>query len=792
MKSAEFDLNYWVHALARGGAGPSTVHLVGAGGCGMSALGHLLLDLNCQISGSDLSSGAATRQLADRGAHIHVGHKAEHVHQSTPQVVVYSAAVKADNPELAEARKIGLPVVRRATLLAALLREQRGICVAGMHGKSTTSALLAYALEQLGADPSYAIGASVPQLSRSARWRNPTPTATTANDRPPPLFVVEADESDGTLRQFAPLHALVLNVDEEHLDHFADLQAICAEFAGFIAQTRDLLVYSADDPHLPGLCVHHPRAVSFGFSPSAVYRIETVAPAEPGGPMRFLLNHDGRAVGPFEVQLLGPHNISNAAAAAALLMEIGYDPCAVARALKDFRGALRRQELLFRDDRWQVYDDYGHHPVEIEATLKALRSCRPRRLLVAFQPHRYSRTQQLLSRFATCFKEADRLWLTDVYAASETPLPGVDGRCLANAVRNTGQVVDYCPDQAQLPQAIRSALQPGDLVLFQGAGDITAAAHAFAEALRGVTPGSTADAADILRQRLSRHAVVRSEEPLARRTTFRVGGRADLYVEPASEDDLQRLLEFCVQARLTWRVLGRGSNLLVRDGGIRGVVVNLSQPAFSQILPEGPRLRCGAGARLKTVAREARRHTIGGLEFLEGIPGTVGGALRMNAGAMGSWIFDVIESLCIMDPEGRVQEIPAAAAAAAYRNCPLLQDRIALSTVIHGYPSNSEAIEARRQAFSKKRWTSQPSAPSAGCIFKNPGSASAGRLIDELGLKGARVGGAVVSGVHANFIVNDGTATARDVLALIDLVRERVNRAHGIHLETEVEIVGEG
>lgn len=291
--------------------------------------------------------------------------------------------------------------------------------------------------------------------------------------------------------------------------------------------------------------------------------------------------------------------------------------------------------------------------------------------------------------------------------------------------------------------------------------------------------------------RLSTDAVVRAHEPLARRTTLRVGGPADLYVEPAHEEDLAAVIAFCNEQALTWFVLGRGSNLLVRDGGYRGVVLSLAQPAFGRIVREGNHLRCGAGARLKSVAVEARRHGLAGCEFLEGIPGSVGGALRMNAGAMGAWMFGVLEAVRFMDRHGQVWERPAADIPVAYRHCPFLVDQIALGAVLRGEPASPEAIRTRMEAFSQRRWETQPPQPSAGCMFKNPPAIPAGKLIDQLGLKGERVGGAVVSMVHGNFIVNEGHATASDVLALIERIRERARVERGIELETEVEILGE-
>ena len=297
--------------------------------------------------------------------------------------------------------------------------------------------------------------------------------------------------------------------------------------------------------------------------------------------------------------------------------------------------------------------------------------------------------------------------------------------------------------------------------------------------------------ADEIAGRVSSATVIRRHEPMAKHTTLRVGGPADVYVEPASEADLAAVLKFCSERGVKFFILGRGSNLLVRDGGFRGVVICLAHPEFSKIEDDGERLRCGAGARLKNVAVEARRNALCGLEFLEGIPGSIGGALRMNAGAMGSATFEIVESVRLMDFAGNVRELSPSEMAVEYRSCATLKNYVALGAVLRGKPDSVESIAQRMSAFSQKRWSSQPAAPSAGCMFKNPAEIPAGKLIDELGLKGTRVGGARISLEHGNFLVNDGNATAADVLALIGILQAKAKAERGIELHTEVEIVGE-
>lgn len=758
------------------------VYLIGAGGCGVSALGHLLLDLGFHVAGSDRVLNPDVADLKQRGARIEQGHDPERLRAAKPALVVHTAAVKADQPEIVAAMELGVPVVTRAAMLSALASLRCGIAVAGMHGKTTTSALLGFVLKTLRDDAGFAIGARVPQLIPSARMGG--------GDAESP-FVYEADESDGTLCRYRPRHALLLNVDSEHLDHYANLDAVVEDFRRFGEQTTDTIIYCADDDALRAAFANRDSAFGYGFGPHATYRAE-IQVVRPDVPTVFEVWRDNVKLGVFKLRLLGEKNVMNATAAIALLDRLGFATDDIARAVAEFRGVARRQQELFRDSRFRVFDDYGHHPREIKSVIRSLRDLEPRRLLVAFQPHRYTRTKHLLPEFASAFTEADQLWLAEIYAASEQAIPGISSDVLADAIRTRGQAVELAPGLLQMSGQIRAAMRPGDLVLFLGAGDITQVAHALAVSLRNEARETGGGWFDELKSALSPETVVLRDEPLARRTTLRVGGRADILVEPANEEDLARVLRFCERRQAPFVLLGRGSNLLIRDGGVRGVVISLSSSAFSEVRVDGGRLVCGAGARLKAISVEARRHGIAGLEFLEGIPGSLGGSMRMNAGAMGSWLFDVIETIRFMDYSGNVIERRASEVHVEYRGCPLFKNHIALGAVLAGETVDAAAVRERMDAYSRKRWESQPRQPSAGCIFKNPTSIGAGKLIDELGLKGARVGGAMVSDVHGNFIVNEGGATAADVLELIEVVRARVRQARGIELETEVEILGEG
>ena len=322
--------------LAAPEAGP--VCLIGAGGCGMSGLGHLLLDVGLSVTGSDVRDNDSCRSLRARGAVIQAGHHAKVIKDAPPRLVVYSSAVPLDNPVLAVAEQRGVPIVRRARLLAALMRRQRGVCVAGMHGKTTTTALLAYALDRLGLSPSFAVGAEMPQLSRQARW------VEAVGER---WFVAEADESDGTLGEFHPDQAILLNVDEEHMDYFAGLDDVCREFAAFAGQVREQVWYCADDSRLVSLMAGVPGAVSYGFNPGADYRVELAADTRGRTGAYFFVWHGGARLGGFYTRLLGEKNASNAAA-----VEVARRPAATRRRWwrsctgKDSRQRILREPLL--------------------------------------------------------------------------------------------------------------------------------------------------------------------------------------------------------------------------------------------------------------------------------------------------------------------------------------------------------------------------------------------------------------------------------------------------------------
>ena len=744
------------------------IHLVGVAGSGMSGLAALLLELGHKVSGSDKVSTEETARLQRLGLQFHGQHRAEHAREA--ELIIYSSAIKIDNPILTSARDADKPVVRRAEALAAVMRDKRGIIIVGMHGKTTTSAMAAHVLREGGLHPSHYVGAEIPILGTNARW-----------DMRGKYFVAEGDESDGTIKYFHPEHALVLNIEEEHLDFYADLIAIEKVFAQLIEQTSGTVFYNADDENTTRLCRSYPRAVSYGFSDNADYRGADIELRD--FTSVFCVYHRGQQLGEAVLNVSGRHNVHNAIGVIAVATELGISFEKIAASLGKFSHARRRFEVKYSSERFLLVDDYAHHPTEIRATLKTAKSTGRKRVLTMFQPHRYSRTKALRREFGRAFDDADRVVVTDVYAASEAAIPGISGQTIADEIVAHGHGgVSYQPHLEWVHRDVGNMLDPGDLVLSLGAGNIHEQLSILAADLV---------IAEKLKEIVGEDGDVRLYEPLSKHTTLRVGGPAQFWVEPRHENAFAELIRFSRQENLALFVIGRGSNLLVRDGGIRGVVVHPRGGDFDKIDINGTEITAGVGAKLKEIAYAGKSAGIGGLEWMEGIPGAVGGGLRMNAGAMGAQTFENVVRVRYLDTEGNSHTKSRDELDVRYRNFPLLEKNFAVSATFRGHAASRDEIERRLEESQEKRRTSQPIAKSAGCIFKNTGSIPAGKLVDELGLKNACVGKARVSEMHGNFIVNDGGATAADMLQLIDQIKSAERAKRGIELETEVQVVGE-
>ena len=442
------------------------VHFVGIGGSGMAGIAEVLLNLGYAVSGSDLKSGAATARLAKLGAAIRKGHRAANV--TNADVVVVSSAVKPDNPELRAARARRIPVVRRAEMLAELMRFRYGIAIAGTHGKTTTTSLVAAVLAAGGLDPTFVVGGKVKGAGTHARLGSGH------------FLVAEADESDASFLHLTPMMAVVTNIDADHLETYGgDFGRLRATFLEFLQRLPfyGLAVLCADDPVVAGLLPEIGRpVVTYGLTRSDVQAVDIRAVG--GGGCEFVVVTADGAREPMRLNLPGRHNVQNALAAIVIARELGIGFAAIRKALGGFEGVGRRceshGELRIGGRKVLLVDDYGHHPREIAATFEALRSAYPRRrLVVAFQPHRYSRTRDLFDDFCAVLSGADALLLTEVYAAGEARIPHYDGRARAGGIRARGAVSPvFVRGVDELPGALPGVLRDGDLLLTLGAGDI--------------------------------------------------------------------------------------------------------------------------------------------------------------------------------------------------------------------------------------------------------------------------------------------------------------------------------
>jgi UDP-N-acetylmuramate--alanine ligase len=437
------------------------IHFVGVGGIGMSGIAEVLLTLGYSVGGTDLKESDTTRRLVELGADVRYGHAPEHL--GAADVVVISSAVKPTNPEVIEARRRGIPVIPRAEMLAELMRMKYGVAVAGSHGKTTTTSLIATVLHRAGLDPTAVIGGKLPSLGSNARLGQGE------------YLVAEADESDGSFMKLSPTVAVVTNIDPEHLDHYGTLAALKRTFVDFINKVPfyGLAVLCVDHPNVQALLPFvEKRHVTYGFTPLADYRATDLS--FDGLTSKFTAVARGKVLGPVELAMPGQHNVLNSLAVLAVAEFLGISFDVYRDSLAGFSGVGRRFTVRGRAGGVMVVDDYGHHPAEIRATLAGARSgFRGSRIVVAFQPHRYTRTRDLMSEFARAFNEAEIVAVSDIYGAGEDPIDGVSSARLVDEMRACGHKgARHVARRGDVADALAGELRDGDLLITLGAGDV--------------------------------------------------------------------------------------------------------------------------------------------------------------------------------------------------------------------------------------------------------------------------------------------------------------------------------
>jgi UDP-N-acetylmuramate--alanine ligase len=744
------------------------LHFIGIGGAGMSGLAVVCAGLGATVTGSDRSESSYMERLRAAGLEPHIGHDAANLPDGAE--VVVSTAIAVENPELALARERGAPLIHRGELLAELCAEKRLIAIAGTHGKTTTTAMAVWALRGLGEDPAFFVGGEVPGLGPDGAPAN-------AGWGTSEWVVAEADESDGSFLRLDPEIAVITNVEMDHHSKWGSLEPLIEAFVGFAGKSRVAILPA---PTREGGAVEEVREQ---LTSPVEFSVDAPGPAE------------------LDLAVPGAHNVLNARACLAALWAAGFDLESAAAALSNFRGVRRRLEVKGERGGVRIYDDYAHHPTEVRAALSALRELDPPRLVVVFQPHLYSRTKVFATQFGAALALADEVAVLDIYPAREEPigpLAGVSGLDVARAAADSGngKPVAWLPTAAKAEAFLSHRLESlprGSFLVTVGAGDVFKLGETLVEGSSGdperISPQFVREGSPELPPGTERNY------PLARLTTVRTGGPADFFARPESAEELVALLSWAKKSGLQVGLIGSGSNLLVADDGFRGLAMKLGG-ALTEIERDGDHLRCGGGARLPSAAAKAAGWGLSGLEFGINIPGTAGGAVRMNANAYDGQLAEALEWVEVSTADGMERRDPSSFDF-VYRNSNLAQGEVVSRTSFALTPGDPDAIKATLAAMRGRRREAQPSGiKTFGSTFKNPDDEraegrSAGQLLEAAGCRGLQHRGARFSEKHANFVENMGEATTADVLALMAEGRRRVKERFGVELEPEVQVLGD-
>ena len=724
---------------------PKRVLLLGAGGMGMAPLALYLKGSGLQVEAYDDRFREPLRShLEEAGITV----LSEPTPSKKPDCVIRSSAIPLNSKLVKNWLDLEIPVYRRGEFLARFTSKRKILAVVGSHGKTSTVGILSWALEKVGFPISYLVGGLFVD-----------------NQLPPGQYiknswlVLEIDESDGTIDFFSPTVTLALNCDWDHVDRYDSKDSMGETFRSLFSRTTSTIITPSNSDLFEWAKLEKDKKV-----------------------FTFKLRNE-----------LSEYHQNNITAVIQAGEALGVDLSQLD--FSQFPGIERRQKILNESPTRTIIEDYAHHPTEINAFLSHRRLVLPQHTMqVVFQPHRFTRTQALAKNFADELSQADDLHLLPTYAAFEEFDPAGSVESLVGYLPpRLRERTNIFSDFSQLCDTLGP--NPGnnnkDQILFVGAGDLQRWAHGFSAWEKA--GGNKLDAFSYyLQNKLSKNTILRGNEPLANKTTIGVGGSARWYAEPAHSEDLRSLVEACHLFNIPRAMMGRGSNLIVPDDGFGGLVIRLRGEFWKEITCRTEdSLIVGAGARLNEICRFACLNELTGFEFLEGIPGTLGGALRMNAGAMGWETFDLVEWVSFLLPDGSIREILGTDLNVGYRYCREAFDGIALRAKLKSEgKSDHRAIRKAIEKLAKRRRSSQPREASAGCIFRNPEDVSAGFLIEQSGLKGEREGGAVISNQHANFILNQGGATAEEVISLIQRVRARIKESKGLILEPEVTLMG--
>ncbi len=778
---------------------PATVHFIGIGGISMSGLAEMLQDAGYTITGSDSTASPAVDALRGRGIPVVIGHEDPAFASQADVVVSTRRAELQASTELTAAEANGALIVKRGQLLAMIANPLRCLAVAGTHGKSTTSGMLAIALRALGQDPGYAVGAKIPGVLGN--------TAAGAGE----FMVVEADEFDRSFLWLRAEVSIITSVSFDHPDSYADQRDYDDAFVMFARHTKPggTLVIAADDPGCRRVtaALGDERAlpfsiVTFGESEDTDWRV-----AQAGDQWMFHAANGEDVEARLGVP--GAHNARNAIAAVAALHAVGYSPREAVQAVERFTGVGRRFEHKGQVGGVDVVDDYAHHPEEIAAVVAAAHMrYADRRLVVVHQPHTYTRTKLLLTAFAQSLDLADEVVLLDIYPGGETDDLGVSSKDLLALLHVSAQAVAG-PEEAATEVA-RGA-RDGDVVMTLGAGDITLTGARILELLgertsaRAATPRPKPDRAPVATVAIPEAPQLKlmRDASMSMYTTMRVGGTADFLVRAPTPEDIVAAMRWAAGDGMPVTVIGGGSNLLVGDDGIRGLVIVARTPGerAGKLLTvedggDTVLVTVGAQAPLSWVGRHCAEQGWAGMDWGVGLPGQIGGATVNNAGAHGTELKDHLVGVDLLLTNGEVERFPAAWLESTYRMTRIKEaDRprpwIVLRSIFQLPKHDSAELVALADEHAAFRKRTQPTGACSGSTFANPDGDFAGRLLEAAGLKGYQLGAMRLSPKHANWVVNMGGGTARDAWELIQHARTTVLDRFGVALRPEIERLGE-
>lgn len=743
---------------------PGKVHFIGIGGIGMAGLAYILYRFGYQVSGCDSVHTKLTEDLSNLGIKLDIGHTPSHANDfdKATDIVIITPAIAQDNPELLAFKNKGIPIFYRGHVLAALSNIRKMITVCGSHGKTTTSTLLASALKKISPQNiAWCIGGTSRDL--------PFPAGGDPKDENC-IIVAEADESDGTLASYTPFINIIADIDLDHIDHFKDEEDFTSVFESAILATKDAIIYKADH-NITNKIVRKATTtkISFGRT-SSPHGISFDNICLLHNESRFTVSYSTPTTHEFcdvVLNIPGLHNIYNYSAALACILHLTNITLSQAVQTLSSVATLpaRRFEIIPTSSGTTLISDYAHHPTEIAAFVKTASSfCNGKRIIGVFQPHRYTRTLNFINDFPPAFEGLDELIILPVYAASEKPVLGGYSADLYKSIREF-QINNnsYCRTiLAQNMQAaesyIKHNMRKDDAVLLIGAGDL----------IKLINPISSASICDT-----------------SCCTTRKIGGYGTSAPVAKITSDISEFLN----SDFPKYIIGASTNCFIADTGFYGTILRLDQKHnFIEHL-DSTHIRVGAftpGAKLLNYCQE---NDLGGLEYMVDIPGVVGGWLAMNAGTKFGSFCDVVQEIQAINLSTNEEElIKRENLVAEYRHCHSMDNKLALSVTLELHNDTKENILNKIKSYKASR-SNLHGLRSCGSVFKNPPNTIAGKLLDEAGCKGLRVGGAFVTDFHANIIATDATASSSDVLALIQIMQEKVFHKFGIKLSPEVNLI---